>query len=333
MGLQHDARLMTKVARLYHEMGLTQPKIASRLHLSQSSVSRLLRRAQRENIVRISVTPPRGTHTDLEEALQETYGLQEAVVVDSPEAGDPLIRELGAAAAYYLESTTGTGAVIGLSSWSAALLAMVAAIHPVRTVSGTRVVQFTGGVGNPATEGLGGQLTRRLSELIHGDPVFLPAPGIADSLESKSVLMRSDYVVEALHQIDDVTVAFVGIGGIVSTSLRPASARRFAPGEFEEVTDAGAVGDICLRYFDAHGRAIASSVDDRIIGIELDQLRRIPRTVGVAGGVEKLAAIRGALRGRLINVLVTDARTAESLLLPPSDGDENRSATSRPLRT
>src|SRR5215210_5179137 len=79
-------RLMTKVARLYHEHDVLQPEIARRLHISQARVSRLLKQAQQEGIVRTTVVVPDGVRTGLEEALEEAYGLREAVIVDCLDA-------------------------------------------------------------------------------------------------------------------------------------------------------------------------------------------------------------------------------------------------------
>lgn len=76
----------------------------------------------------------------------------------------------------------------------------------------------------------------------------------------------------------------------------------------------GAVGDVCLRFFDAEGKPVITPLNERVIGIPLEKLQRVSRTVGIAGGRRKLAAIRGALMGRWINVLITDRFTAEQLL-------------------
>jgi DNA-binding transcriptional regulator LsrR (DeoR family) len=84
---------------------------------------------------------------------------------------------------------------------------------------------------------------------------------------------------------------------------------------------AGAVGDICLRFFDAAGAAVATPLNDRVIGMKLEQLRGVKRAVGIAGGKQKLRAIRGALRGRYINVLITDRFTAQDLLQSAETSD------------
>src|SRR5437763_15918198 len=129
MARTDEWRLMTKVARLYYEHDMTQPEIAAQFDLSQAAVSRLLKRAKQEQIVRVTVNVPHGAYPALEEALQQMYGLKEAVVVDSIDQGDQSLRDIGAAAAYYLETTVRAGDVIGISSWSATLLAMVDALH------------------------------------------------------------------------------------------------------------------------------------------------------------------------------------------------------------
>jgi DNA-binding transcriptional regulator LsrR (DeoR family) len=88
------------------------------------------------------------------------------------------------------------------------------------------------------------------------------------------------------------------------------------------------VGDICLRFFDAEGNAISSGVDRRVIGITLAQLQRTDRSVGVAGGHRKYEAIRGAVRGGWVNVLITDHLTAERLVAEPSDDGQPSRGTS-----
>ena len=84
--------------------------------------------------------------------------------------------------------------------------------------------------------------------------------------------------------------------------------------ELQTLQQRGAVGDINLRYFDKYGQQIESDLDDRVIGLSLEEIHAIDIVVGVAGGAAKVPAILGALRGNLINVLVTDQQTAVSIL-------------------
>jgi DNA-binding transcriptional regulator LsrR (DeoR family) len=318
-----ELRLMTKVARMYHEQGLRQTEIMERLNMSQSTISRLLKRAEKAGIVRITVSVPSGAYPDLEESLQEKFRLKEAIVVDSVEDDDRLVRDLGPAAAYYVETTLKPNDVVGLSSWSAALLAMVDAMQPNTRTAGVRVVQILGGVGNPSAEVHATHLTQRFANLVGGSATLLPAPGVVGSAEARRVLMKDRFVQEAVRLIDTVTLALVGIGSIEPSRLLAASGNVFSHSELEVLGAHGAVGDLCLRFFDRMGAPVTTPLNDRVIGMDLGQLRRANRVVGVAGGKRKAAAIRGALVGGLVNVLITDRNTA-ALLLADADPPDTR---------
>jgi DNA-binding transcriptional regulator LsrR (DeoR family) len=113
-----ELRLMAKIAMLYYERGLKQSQIAQQLEISQATISRLLKRAQEEQIVRISVRVPVGAFPELEDQIEKIYAIKEAVVVDCLSDDDQILRDLGAAAAFYLETTLKSGEVLGISSWS-----------------------------------------------------------------------------------------------------------------------------------------------------------------------------------------------------------------------
>jgi DNA-binding transcriptional regulator LsrR (DeoR family) len=311
-----ELRLLVKVARMYYQHGLRQAEITERLNVHQSTVSRLLKRAQKEGIVRITVSVPPGAHPDLEETLQTTYGLREAIVVDSIEDEEQIVRDLGAAAAFYVETTLRPTEVVGISSWSAALLAMVEAMRPTIRPRRAQVVQILGGVGNPGAEEHATHLTRRLANLVAGTATLLPAPGVVGSAEARRVLLGDRFVREATALFADVTLALVGVGTIEPSKMLAASGNVFSPQELDMLRARGAVGDICLRFFDASGAPVSTPLDERVIGIDRAELRRVDRVVGIAGGLRKTAAIRGALRGGLVNVLITDRGTAERLLQP-----------------
>jgi DNA-binding transcriptional regulator LsrR (DeoR family) len=310
-----ELRLMTRVARLYYDDAVRQPEIARRLRLSQPKVSRLLKQAHEAGIVRISVRPPSGTSPELERAIEARYGLHEVEIVEvSRDDDEAAVRELGAAAAYHLETTVRSGDVIGVSSWSATLLAMVDAMHPVNGVRDTQVVQILGGGGDPAAEGHATHLVRRMADLLHGEGTFLPAPSSVGSKASRDVLLEDPFVRRAMALWDALDVALVGIGGQEPSGLLTSSGNVFSEAELRTVREAGGIGDIGLRFLCEDGTPVRSTLDERVIGIELEQLRRVPRAIGVAGGPGKTVAIRAALLGGWINCLITDRYTGERLL-------------------
>ena len=310
-----ELRLMTRVARMYYERDMRQSDIARQLGLSQATISRLFNRARDEGIVRISVNVPQGVYSEMEEELIATYDLRDAIVVDCVSENEQIVqRDIGAAAAYYVESTIKPNEVIGLSSWSSNLLALVDAMHQVPRKPGVQVVQILGGVGNPGAEVHAARLTGRLARLVNGKATFLPAPGIVGSQASLDVLLADPYVQEATALFDQVSLALVGIGAVAPSELLAESGNIFSDEELDILRSAGAVGDILLHFFDENGQPVQTSLNNRVVSMSLPQLREVDRAVGVAGGRRKQEAILGALRGDLINVLITDCFTAKRLM-------------------
>ncbi len=311
-----ELRLAVRVARMYYEWEMKQSEIAKRLGLSQPTISRLLQQAKTNGIVRISVTVPQGVYTELEEELLRRYRLRDAIVVDCSSHQDERMieREIGSAAAYYVESSLRPNEVIGISSWSATLLALVDALHSVARKGDVRVVQILGGVGDPSAEVHANRLTSRFADLVGGTPIYLPAPGVLGSAAARKVLLDDAYVHEVIALFDEVTTALVGIGAIEPSKLLAASGNIFTAAELDLLRSKGAVGDILLRFFDATGRPVETPLNERVVSLRLDQLNHVDRSIGVAGGARKYAAILGALRGSWINILITDQFTARRLV-------------------
>jgi DNA-binding transcriptional regulator LsrR (DeoR family) len=308
-------RLVTRVARMYHEQGLKQPQIAELLHVSQAKVSRLLKRAEELGIVRVVIVPPPGGHSELEEALVARYHLLDAVVADAPSGDEKAITSaVGAAAASYLEDVLLSHERIGISSWSETLLAMVNVLGKRPQPVADSVTQVIGGVGIPEAQVQATRLTEQLAALTGGQPSFLPTPGVVSGSALRDAMLAEPYVTHVVEAWSRLTVLLAGIGSLDPSPLLRRSGNAIAESDQEVLRGLGAVGDICLRFFDAEGGHVHSDLDGRVVGIEPDALLAVPRRIGVAGGTRKHSAIRAAVLGGWVNVLVTDVDTAEALL-------------------
>jgi len=312
-----ELRLMAKVARMYYIQELNQKAITEKLQLHQSTISRMLKKARSLNLVRFNIATPSGTFADLEDQLTSRFELKDAVVVDCPADGDAMVRDLGAALAYFLETTLKPGKVIGISSWSRSLFAMVDALHPGDYCADGKVVQILGGVGNVGSEFHAIHLAQRLAASIGAKPVLLQSPAVVGSAEAQRVLSRDPVVQEASALFDKLDLALVGIGSMEPSRMLAISGNMFSRDERAELQRLGSVGDICFRFYNSEGQPIKSPLMKRVIGIDLEKLRVCKRVVGVAGGMQKMQTILGALRGKLIDVLITDQRTAEALSRAP----------------
>jgi DNA-binding transcriptional regulator LsrR (DeoR family) len=304
---------MTKVARLYHEQGLSQPNISSRLHISQSRVSRLLSKATEVGIVRTTVVNTAGVYAELEDELEKKYSVSEIVIVDTADSEEQILKSLGSAAAHYLESTLTGGDKIGISSWSSSLLSTVEAMRPKVSKVADEVVQVIGGVGESNAQAHAVRLAGRLAEVTGARVSYLPAPGLVSTPEAARALFANQNISSVLNSVEELTLLLVGIGSIEPSKLLKESGNSLSEKERKELAKLGAVGDVCMRFFDENGKSLKTNLDKRVIGISADQLRKISRRVAVAGGARKNKAIRAALEGGWVNVLITDHKTAKKL--------------------
>jgi DNA-binding transcriptional regulator LsrR (DeoR family) len=295
---------------------MRQPEIAATLHVSQARVSRMLKEAVELRIVRTAVVPPPGVHTDLEVELRDRYGMVDVVVADAFDE-DNVLSAIGAAGAVYLETTLGGGDRVGISSWSSTVLAAVDAMAPRTVRPVDAVVQVLGGVGLPAVQAKATHLAEELGRFTGVGPTLFPAPGIVSSVSGRRALMADPYIGDVVSLWPTLTVLLAGIGSLQPSQLLRESGNAVSTDDQETLRAAGAVGDVCLRFFDDDGRLVNTTVNDRVLGIGAPELRAIPRRVGFAGGSHKHRAIRAAVRGGWVNVLITDVHTARFL----ADGD------------
>jgi len=315
MSRLNELRMIARVAQMYYVENQRQADIAQHLRVSQAKVSRMLKRAHDEEIVRTTVVAPSGTYADLEADLRRVFGIAEAIVVECSEDREgAIMARIGEAAAHFLEATLQPDEIIGVSSWSETILKMVDNIHPMKAGKAKHVVQTLGGMGDPAVQTHANQLTTRLAKLTGGDAHLLSAPGVAQSREAKLVLIGDPYLRETMDLFGQITLAIVGIGAMEPSGMLARSGNVFTSRELAAVAEAGGVGDIGLRFFDAEGRPVRTPLDERVIGMTLDELSGIDRVIALAGGQSKTPAIRGALRTGAIDLLVTDRFTAERLV-------------------
>ncbi|MEU4217427.1 sugar-binding transcriptional regulator [Actinoplanes sp. NPDC026623] len=307
-------RLLAKIARMYHEQGVRQPQIAADLNISQSRVSRLLRQAADIGIVRTVVTLPDGVYTDIEQELEGRFGLLDSVVVDTGSTAGDVMQVLGAAAASYLGETLANGDAIGISSWSATLLATVEAMRPRNGLAVDVVTQLVGGIGDAHVQMNATRLLDRFATLTGARPLFLPTPGLVKNPSVRRALLEDPTVAGVGAVWKRLSVAIVGIGSVQPSPLLQQSGNAIGPEQQQELMELGAVGDVCYRFFDQRGKLINSPFNDRVLGIDPKDLRQVPRRIGVAGGRSKFAAIAAAIAGGWINTLVTDLDTADHLL-------------------
>jgi deoxyribonucleoside regulator len=299
---------LVDVAKLYYEQGRSQQQIARRFRVSRSLVSGLLKLCRQQGIVEIRIHDSRSGTARLQGLLRERYGLTQAVVA-AP--GTDARAEVGFAAARLLEPMLADNLRIGIS-WGTTLHALVTRVRPA-ALKGVLVAQLHGGLGagDPEIDGFG--LAQKLAELLSGSYVTIPAPIVVRSAKLRDLLAQEPGIRDALAEGARSRIALFGIGSnlpAVSSLVRSGILSRK---ESQGLVDNGVVGTVCGLHIDADGSVAPTPFNHRLVGLDEAAISRIPVRIGVAAGAEKAAAVRAALLGRFVTVLVVDEAIAEQL--------------------
>jgi DNA-binding transcriptional regulator LsrR (DeoR family) len=308
-----NRRLLYKISQAYYEDGLTQKQIGKRLGLSRIKVSRLLQRARDLKVVQIKLESYDEERSSLEHAVEVHYGIDEVITIPTPqpENTNRLTYHLGMAAAECLLRSIQGDESIAIT-WGHTLASVVHEFPP-RSFPGLNIIQSIGGLNQPDSNIDGSELVRRMAQTFDARPLLLSSPGIVSSREVREALLKDPQISKVLNAAAKANIAIVGVGAMNKESVA-INTGIFTNEEIQRLRDKGAVGDIGLNFYNSNGERVEDPINGKLIGLELEQIRKITRIIGVAGGSIKVEAIRAALRGKLINVLITDEDTASRLL-------------------
>jgi len=306
-------QLLAYVASLYYESRRSQAEIAAEVGLSRSMISRLLDEAHRRGLIEIRINWPTTTMPELERRLADAYGLRGVRVVDASGLPYPtMLRQLGTVANVELQAHLRDGLRISVA-WGSALWETVRAVQP-GAWEGIEVVQCIGALGRTEAPADGPAIAQLLAQKLGGRYRYLHAPLVVDSEEVCRGLLADSTIAETLDLAAGADLALVGVGTVDPERSSLVRAGYLSPAGVEALRALGAVGDVCARYYDREGAPVDARIDRRIVGLGLDALKRIPTVLAVAGGAVKAESLLGALRGRYLDVLVTDRDAAEFLL-------------------
>lgn len=313
--MSENIDLLATVASLYYNFNQSQAEIASRFDLSPSKVSRLIKEARDRGIVEIQIHMPIPRDLELEQTLIREFGLKDAYILKTSADSDDEVSldALGKLAANYLERVIEAlkpGAIIGVA-WGTGVHATVLAL-PNRASHNIDVVQLMGGVGALAVDGP--DLARIITEKLGGRHYDLHAPVLVEKAAAREMFMAEPAVRNGIVRAQSAQLAITGIGAIHEDTSSFLRAGLFNRADLVQLRDQGIVGEICGRFYDINGNWQDYEINQRIIGIELENLRKIPLVLTIARGSTKVFSILGALRGKYIKILVTDDITASAVL-------------------
>ncbi|AJY38185.1 putative sugar-binding domain protein (plasmid) [Burkholderia humptydooensis] len=318
---------LTRLATLYYVDGLTQEDLSKQFSLSRAKIGRLLKRAQDEGIVEIRVRHhPRDTR-DLERDLIQRFNIKKAIISVNHKDQDKQRELLAGLVASHLDRILANNTIVAVGMGR-----NINAIAEHAISSTQRSATFVCAIGGFYR---GGEtmnpdhISRQLAIRFGGASETLYAPALVRGLQVREELLNNDAVKSTLDKARRAHVALVGIGNINEDS-NMVRAGWFASDEIAELRHLGAVGDVMGYHFiGIGGRPVVTPVQDRVIGLSLDELRQIPNVIAVASENTKTTAVLGALRTGAINTLATTEAIAQSIvsLEDATRGQSNATST------
>ncbi len=311
MATARDRALIVKVARMYYEQNMSQDQIARSLITSRSNISRILSVAKKRGIVEIKINESTKRETDIEEMLISRFGLRAALVAKVPRSTSDY-KAVGQLAVQSFSNHLKPRVRVAIS-WGRSIQAMIDALDNENRPDLT-FIPLMGGMTSIPSSYSGETLIRSLAEKFNADYQILHAPTIVQSPDIKLALMKEPSVAAVIDSARNADVAFVGIGSRGANSsihiLQSAGINEKDNPDFYSKW----AGDLAGRFFDRDGKSISKQLDSRTVGLELSEISKMKRVVGVAAGDEKTEGILAALRGGLISELVTSSNCALKLL-------------------
>lgn len=301
--------LSAAIARRYYLEDRSKVQIAEEFGLSRFKVARLLDLARESGLVRIEIGHPGLVDVDLSARLQDRFGLQRAVVVDTTDDHAATLRtQVGQVAADLLAELIGPDDVLGVA-WARAVGAMAKSLP---RLPGVPVVQLTGAVSLPGSGDSSFDIVRDVARAAGGPAYVYYAPIVLPDAATASALRQQSDVARAFEQVTRITKAVVGLGLCApgQSTLYDAASER----DHGELHRLGVCAEVAGVFLSSTGEPVDTELAQRVIAIGVEQLRAIPDVIIIAYGSAKVPAARAALHSGLVNGFVTHATFARALL-------------------
>lgn len=311
MKSQDEKDLLVEVSVMYYLEGMTQSEIAKSLYMSRPKVSRLLQRAKEENIVDIHINYDTNEFSRIKRRIRQLFNVDNVIVVKTLKNEEDTINELGYAAANELKYQLSDNMTIGMS-WGRTIKSMVDAFEP-KTFKNTHVVELFGAVNyredRPEMLSIGFDFSKKIGGTFFPlpAPVFIPEDSIYEALVENPLIKNT------IEAIDDCDLIMTGLGVINSEAPQKIWDSYVDPEAKNDIVNAGGVGYVCARFFDQDGRFIDHKINENVIGIQTENIKKNNLFI-VAGGPYKCRAIHAFLKDGHVNTLVSDDQTLKRIL-------------------
>ena len=308
-----DEILKIKIAKLFYQNGLSKIEIGEKLRISRLKVAYLLERAAADGIVKIIINEPENSFIDIENKIEKKFGINRAVIIEASTDYEETKKNIGKAAANCFENIVYDNDIVGIA-WGSSIYEMVNALPQRILKKNITIVQITGGSDQVPVDVNASELCRRIARIFDAKSYYLHAPAIVNNKGSRDILISEPSINNTLEMFNKIDLAVVGIGATFPVPSTILYRDGFIKKNDLNSISKNCVGDINSYFYNKDGIECNNILQDRIIGMSLNQLKKVRNVMAVAGGEQKIDAIYSALKGRFVNIIVTDHKTAEKIL-------------------
>ncbi|MBV7273446.1 winged helix-turn-helix transcriptional regulator [Clostridium sp. PL3] len=314
--------IILKTAYLYYIKGVSQNEIADKLQISVTTVSRLIKKAKDEKIIEFVIKDPYIECINLEERLKETFGLKDVVIAPSPKDSslestrfkmENRRKLVAIEGARYLERIIKEDDVLGIS-WGSTMYYLINFLNPCQKVDAT-FVTLHGSISCCENELDVRTLVTRMAKVFSGTNYHILAEGLMSSKNVADSIKKEKSITKVFDMFDKVNISICGIGSFYPNLDSKLSKREYiTESELKNLTSKNVYGDIILRFFDENGKECDTELKERTITIDFEKFKKIKTKITLAADDSKAHAVLSALKGNLIDVLITDYSLGNSIM-------------------
>lgn len=308
---KEELQILIDVSVMYYLENKTQNEIAKELYISRPKVSRLLKKAREQQVVDITINYQSDSIEKLQSKIKRKYNLNKVIIVKSlSDSGDNL-REVGKAAATEFSNQIKEGMTLGIS-WGKSIRSTASNIKENK-INDLKVVELLGAFSYEGDDSSALTIGRSILSKLGGNLYPLPAPLYIEDSNVRKNLVENPIIFQSLQMIESCDLILSGIGLIDNTSTDTIFQSFLGNDAMKRIIEKGAIGYICAHFLDKNGKIINDEINENIIGIKTETIKKIKNII-VACGKKKAKIILAVLRAGLINTLVSDEDTLRLVL-------------------
>jgi deoxyribonucleoside regulator len=306
-----ENKLLSKISRLHYLEDINQQKIAEKLNISRTKVSRYLAKARKENIVEIKINSAREKFEELENAIEKKFGIKECIVVPTYEKEEEIYKQMALSLSNILERILKDGDNLGIG-WGVTLRTVTDYLEANKKVD-IKIIPLLGGLGKVGTGVHTNSVAKTIADKYGGVSYVIHSPAVLDSKEAKEIIEKDSNTSEIIEMSNEIDTAIIGMSDIGPESTLVKTGN-FKIEDFNYLSSLGVVGDVNLIFINEFGEYIPNEIDERIVRASIEKVRKINNIIGIGFGIKKIKVIIGAMRGKIINILITDEATAKNII-------------------